>query len=329
VLPWQQKAMTGMTKPARSNRAHSNSRESALEVGPASPTEQSAALEIVFSNLPPQVRAKTRQALLSAAERNEISFAGLLVARRGGHLRGAAWTQAASGPMASVWPPRVVEGEPEQTSRRLLRAVEDLLRCKPVRVAQALVQTDDRAGAESLQLAEYHWSTDLVCLVCPCSQFPTQLPDSELEFEPFSSDQSARMAEVVEQTFISTCDFRELSGVCKASEMLLGYRKVGAYRPESWFFVRRGGEDIGCLVLADQPSDNQCELLYMGVAPQVRGRSFGVEITRRALWETAQTGRRQLTLGVDAANQPALHVYLQLGFIEWDRRRVFLKFMPT
>ena len=82
---------------------------------------------------------------------------------------------------------------------------------------------------------------------------------------------------------------------------------------------------IGCLLLADHPQDNQFELVYMGIVPQARGQRFGADVTRQALWLTGAAGRRQLVLGVDAENEPALQIYEQLGFTEWDRRRVLLK----
>jgi ribosomal protein S18 acetylase RimI-like enzyme len=63
----------------------------------------------------------------------------------------------------------------------------------------------------------------------------------------------------------------------------------------------------------------------MGLIPEARGRCRGIDVTRHALWLTAQAGRPQIVLGVDAANEPAIRMYKRAGFTQWDRQRVLLK----
>jgi ribosomal protein S18 acetylase RimI-like enzyme len=294
-------------------------------VGQAAKAECFAALKLVFCDLVPETQARTLKALLSAAARGEISFDGLLVARQGGQLRGAVWARVNAGRQASVWPPRVCGDESEETVLRLLDALDGFLRQRSVRLAQALVEPADTEGASRLEAGGYRGSTDLIYLACPRDQAPAQRPASPLEFEPFAPDQPQRLSAVVERTYAGTYDFPELNEVCEAEQVLAGYRETGIYTPQKWFFVRESGRDIGCLLLADHPHERQLELLYMGVVPEARGQSMGTAITRHALWLTAQAGRQQIVLGVDAANEPALRMYARAGFTQWDRRRVFLK----
>jgi ribosomal protein S18 acetylase RimI-like enzyme len=295
------------------------------QIGPALKTEYSAALQQLLSDLPPDVCARTRENLLSAAARGEISFDGLIVARKHGQLRGAVWARVGDGRLASVWPPRVCRDESEETVRELLAAMDGYLEQRRVKLAQALLDPTDAEGLTRLQMGGYHVSTDLMYLGCTAGRFPAQRPESSLEFEPFSTGEQQRLIDAVDRTYAETHDFPELNDVCDAKDALAGYRETGAFIPENWLFVREAGVDIGCLLLADHPQDNQYELLYMGLVPQSRGRSLGGDVTRHALWLTGAAQRHQLVLGVDAGNAPALRMYTDLGFVQWDRRRVLLK----
>jgi mycothiol synthase len=55
-------------------------------------------------------------------------------------------------------------------------------------------------------------------------------------------------------------------------------------------------------------------LVYIGLAPQVRGRGLGTILVQQALSTAAEDNRRRLTLAVDSSNQPALRLYFRHGF---------------
>jgi GNAT superfamily N-acetyltransferase len=112
-------------------------------------------------------------------------------------------------------------------------------------------------------------------------------------------------------------------------DVLAGYQATGCFAPERWLIVRSGGQDVGCLLLADHPRDGNWELVYMGLVPLSRGRGWGREIVRYAQWLTAQAKRPRLVVAVDDANHPALQVYAVKGFRAWDRRRVYVKVLGS
>ena len=84
---------------------------------------------------------------------------------------------------------------------------------------------------------------------------------------------------------------------------------------------------MGVLLLADVPDLQGWDLLYLGVTPEARSQGFGRELTRKALWEARAAEAPQLTLSVDARNQPALKMYESAGFERYDQREVFLKIL--
>jgi ribosomal protein S18 acetylase RimI-like enzyme len=83
------------------------------------------------------------------------------------------------------------------------------------------------------------------------------------------------------------------------------------------------------LLLADHPDSQQTELVYCGLAPDWRGRGWGLQITRRAQWAARCDSRQRLMLAVDAANRHALAIYAEAGFRAYDRRRVFGKILSA
>jgi hypothetical protein len=108
-------------------------------------------------------------------------------------------------------------------------------------------------------------------------------------------------------------------------DVVNGYQATGEFRPENWLFVRNGGRDVGVLLLADHRPSKQWELMYMGLVPEVRGRGWGRQIARYALWLARGARVERVLVAVDAANRPAADVYRSSGFALWERRAVYVR----
>jgi ribosomal protein S18 acetylase RimI-like enzyme len=76
---------------------------------------------------------------------------------------------------------------------------------------------------------------------------------------------------------------------------------------------------------ADHNNTGQWEVVYLGLAPAARGQGYGLQLVQAAQSLARQKGAAQLLLAVDAANAPAIASYLAAGFVEWERRKIFLK----
>jgi ribosomal protein S18 acetylase RimI-like enzyme len=150
-----------------------------------------------------------------------------------------------------------------------------------------------------------------------------------LDFVSFAGDYPQRLAELLEQTYVGTLDCPGLDGVRSMPDVLDGYRAQGRHAPSDWYFVREKGDDVGALILADHPGYGNCEVVYMGVIPQARGRGFGEQMMRFALEVAAQRGAERLVLAVDAGNTPALAAYRRVGFLQWDRRIVYARLQQS
>src|SRR5262249_15634608 len=97
----------------------------------------------------------------------------------------------------------------------------------------------------------------------------------------------------------------------------------GRYLPDHWYFVQFDSVDVGALILAHHPATESCELVYMGVVPEARGRGLGQCIVQKALTAAAELRAKRLVLAVDADNKPAMSIYRDAGLVPWDRRTAY------
>ncbi len=299
------------------------------EIGVAPRSRQGAALALVFDQLAPQARADHVAGLLSSARLGKLSLEGLLEARQGGQTLAAVWTQVQPGRSAGVWPPRVANSVPATTGSALadalLATAVDWLSHRSVRIAQALLPCDADIDAAPLDRAGFRHLADLAYMVSLTEVAPAGELDGELEFEPLSSDNWSRLARIVERTYDRTLDCPMLNGVREIDDVLAGHRAVGSFSPSRWLVVRRGPDDVGCLLLAQHIGESQLEIVYTGLVPEARGHGWGLAITRHAQEVTRSAGYSRLVLAVDAANVPAVRMYTAAGFTTWDRRRAWLR----
>ena len=292
-------------------------REATIE---ATPTSRSSEVLRQLHIGPTQI-----QRMLEAHEKGELNLDGLFHARQGARLVGAAWGQQVPGRTAVLWPPCVVDGEPEQTAKRLQRAVDRYLDSAGVATSQAIVSRLAHSDARRLRQAGYTQLADIDFIASSVDDFPDTQPESEMQFDAFPSGSGDRLARLVERTYEGTLDCQKLDDARAIQDVLVGYKNTGVYRPAWWVACREQGEDVGCVLLADHPDFKQAELIYMGIVPEMRGRGRGLQTTRFAQWIVGAAGYQQIVLAVDNSNWPAKRMYAEAGFLTWQQRRVYVR----
>jgi ribosomal protein S18 acetylase RimI-like enzyme len=263
--------------------------------------------------------------ILVAARHGELKMDGLFQARRGTHIVGVAWGQLVPGRTAFCWPPCLTPGESDETADRLQRAVDSFLDGADVTITQAVLATSTGSEAVRLMRAGYRHLMELDYLACSSVHFPRQHPHSDLQFEVCAEVAQDRLATVVQRTYVDSLDCSELDGMRSIADVFAGYRETGVHRPEWWIIGTYQGDDVSCVMLADHPRQNQCELMYLGIVPEMRGCGWGLETTRYAQWMAQRSVRERMVLAVDAVNLPARNIYLAAGFEPWERRSVFIR----
>jgi len=278
------------------------------------------ALMIVYAHLPADVR---RQAI-AAHTTTDLPPSGVWIARRGPDWLAAIRIEVLPGHSAVVHVPRIALANPVSPLAALLDQVVRHAAASGVLLVQSLLPIDHGDESQALRSAGFCRSAELLQMVCVA---PAQcgLSESRLSFEPFDGKRELRLAGLIGQTYQGSLDCAELDDWRSVADVLAGYRAIGRHDPSHWQIARSGTNDVGCLLLAEHAGTGTWELTYMGVVPAKRGRGYGRELLREARRIAFTAGAERLVLSVDAANRPAVEIYLDEHFTVWDRREVYLR----
>jgi ribosomal protein S18 acetylase RimI-like enzyme len=285
------------------------------------------ALGLVLRELAPEQRREVAEKAGHDLGNDASAFDGLMVARRGNELCGAAWGQHQPGRTAVFWVPQVTPAADGDVAKLLSQAVVRALDANNVEMTQTLLLSRTAPIAPVLESAGFFYLAELLYLVgVPASTAAAAQKSGALEFIVYDDSLRQRLTTVIEQTYLESHDCAVMNGKRQMDDVLDGYRATGVYRPENWLIVRGGGRDIGALLLAEDLAAGHCELVYMGVVPEARGQGHGEIIAKHALSVAKLRGAERVVLAVDAGNGPAVAMYGRAGFTAWDRRTVFVRF---
>ena len=281
-------------------------------------------LRLVFAHLPEEEQSVRIDTILVQFGLGLIPLDGVFQAKQDDRLVGALFTQVQ--PDGSIFL-RLPSASDVETHRELLVAFERYCQRTTPKLAVMLVDLQQQVDQKTLEkYGGFEFQSDLVYLVGETKKVDVHNPT--LEFVPMTTGDGLefeRMVELVRETYQNSCDFPRLVGITPTNEVLRGYQRDSVFHPELWFFIRYGSTEIGVLLLTDQ-SDDQMELIYMGLGKPYRGRGFAKEIVAKAL-DTAKRWNRPLLLtAVDEQNTAAIRAYLIQGFVAWDRKKVFARF---
>lgn len=138
-----------------------------------------------------------------------------------------------------------------------------------------------------------------------------------------SHEDEAALRVALEASYEDTQDCPELAGMRSLDDIVAAHRGVGEYDPALWWLVEHRGTPCGGVLLNRCPAQSCVELVYIGVAPHIRGLGLGRMLLQRAIAAVSAQGR-ELRCAVDARNTPARTMYKSLGFRETERRVAYV-----
>jgi len=130
---------------------------------------------------------------------------------------------------------------------------------------------------------------------------------------------------LLEATYVDTLDCPGLFGLRDPSDIFDGHQSSGEFDPSLWTLLFVKDALAGVLMLNPSSSSQSVELVYIGLAPSVRGRGLGSRLLRHGLARIAGRPERTMTLAVDEANSPAIQMYKREGFRRFLRRRALIR----
>ena len=266
-------------------------------------------------------------------QREVVSLDNCLIWRRGSRIVGVLLLVSQSDGTMYVWPAETLGGLPPQDDLEVRRALyEEAIRivdAPKIWIGQSLLETDQDEQSQELDQHGFPRLTDLVFMNCSVPVLPEDAKSADAtctelwESEPFDeSANGAEFADLVEQTYESTCDCPELNGTRDGWESLESHRQAGEYSPERWRLFRHEGKPAGLLLLAQHPPEAVWEVVYFGIAPRFRGMGFGQRVLEAGIDLAQKNEIREIVLAVDVRNSPAMRLYERLNFTQFDRRIV-------
>jgi ribosomal protein S18 acetylase RimI-like enzyme len=288
------------------------------------------ALALAAQAWPPTERSSQLAALAQLVAEGKSNDLVLVAALCGSQPRGAILAQILVGRAAVVWPPQLAGNLHPEIATELLDELHRHLCDAGICLAQALLEDPMGAAAVTLQSAGYEHAGDLLYMSAETASFPNVPPPLSFDLEPSSPANHERLIRLLDATYCGSLDCPLVDGLRDTADVVAGYRAVGQFRPELWLLAHMDGRDVACLLLADHPTQDQFEIVYVGVIPECRGRGWGQALTRHAQWLAHQARRTRVVLAVDAANSPAIAAYATAGCVAWDRRSILVRsFRPA
>jgi ribosomal protein S18 acetylase RimI-like enzyme len=257
--------------------------------------------------------------------RTESDATGLFVARDSdGKLHAAALVQVIPGALGVAWPPR---GDSREAEDAVTRAACEWLRSRGVKVCQAFVSAGEALDVAPLERSGFRHTTQLVMLRREIDPARDRLRSADYPSGVYYQPEfREKFAAALLATYEGTYDCPELNGDRTGAELLAGF-ELPERSVSSWHFLAESdGKPVGVVVM--NPGAG-LELTYIGVVPGSRGRGFGDRLLRLVFHEATCARFDAVTLSVDARNIPATRLYARHGFVEYDRREVWLASWPT
>jgi mycothiol synthase len=104
-----------------------------------------------------------------------------------------------------------------------------------------------------------------------------------------------------------------LNGLRDIDDIIAGHKASGEFDPNRWYLLFERALPVAVLLLSRSPHADGVELVYLGLAPEVRGRGIADLLMHLATASVSADGRMQLSLAVDSRNERAMHLYFRHG----------------
>jgi len=135
----------------------------------------------------------------------------------------------------------------------------------------------------------------------------------------------------IEASYDQTMDCPALRGLRDLNDVIAGHMATGQFDPKLWTLLRVDGKSAGVALFNPVPEQRCVELVYLGLAGEMRRRGLGGLLLSHGLWQCSQRNERRVVLAADESNAPALALYRHFGFVRTTRKRALIRPMiaPT
>lgn len=223
-------------------------------------------------------------------------------------------------------PSRIPRATPSTIARNLVGEVCSYWGARDMELAQFLLDPADRAIRELYSSCGFEELAELIYLQRNMRDAAPEIAlPAGVELVLYSEAAHARFARTILRSYQGSLDCPALNGRREIEGVIAGHKATGEFDPSLWFLASENGQDCGVLILSRSHNANSLELVYLGLAPEARGRGMGDGLMRLALASVVGQERSELTLAVDSRNTPALRLYYRHGMKRIGSRVALIK----
>jgi ribosomal protein S18 acetylase RimI-like enzyme len=224
-------------------------------------------------------------------------------------------------------PPVLFEQTPGSAIQRLGDDVCEHYAQRGVQLAQMLVDPGDRPVIEAYRHGGFHELAELVYLqkLTRARKLSPPILPNEFEMKAYGPDTHSHFADVIQRSYEQSLDCPALNGLREMDDVIAGHQATGEFDPNLWWVLYQQQRPLAVLMLSRIPQTTTVELVYLGLAPEARGRGVGDLLMQQALAVASGDGRESISLAVDSRNQPALRLYYRHGMRRIGSRVALLR----
>jgi ribosomal protein S18 acetylase RimI-like enzyme len=287
---------------------------------PAGGEEINVALGLIIGQ--PGQPADDRQLadFLGFARQRNVDLNDLWIVERGGKVLWAALPILSPGrTMLLFTPSEPVPADGAAAVTRLLDEVCTRFAARDIQLAQILLDPGDHLMRRIFEGRGFLRMAELIYLHAAVRRpLPPPALAPEFSILPYSPHTHDLFAAGIIASYQNSLDCPGLNGVRNIEDVIAGHKSSGDFDPQHWVVLCERDADArelprGVLLLSRLPRGDTVELVYLGLAPQVRGRGLAEWMMRRAFNSAAAMGVGRLSLAVDSNNAPALKLYYRFG----------------
>jgi GNAT superfamily N-acetyltransferase len=258
---------------------------------------------------------------LTFARQRGIDLNELWVAERGGAILWAAVPILSPGRTMLLFTPA---DPPSPGALEAVGTIADAIcerfRTRNIQLAQALLDPGDEVSRRIFEARQFARMAELIYLHAAIKRpLPPPPLGPQWTIHHYSPQTHPLFAAAILASYRNSLDCPGLNGMRSMEDIIAGHKSSGDFNPEHWYVLRSrdeaSGQEIahGVLLLTRLPRGDAAELVYLGLAPEARGRGLGEWMMRQAFTTAASMGVGRLSLAVDSTNSPALKLYYRFG----------------
>jgi ribosomal protein S18 acetylase RimI-like enzyme len=255
--------------------------------------------------------------------------AALFEARQGELTRGVlgAWSIGSACGAILLSPGAI--GLDVESLTRLIELASRHLFSGSVKLVRATVGIADFCVREAFTRCGYQHVADVKSLMWDAKWLPVPPAQAELSFAVYQpAEDRERLASLLAATFVDSLDVPELNDQLAPPELIEAFATCSPSTSQWWWIANDGSRDVGCVLLADHGTEVGCEITYLGLIPDARGRGWGRELVYQAQQTTVRLNRQHLLVSIDAANERATRMFQHAGFSTCDNRVLLFRRRP-